>query len=141
MTIMIECLKEEIMSGTSQFPIFISFIPAEDILKIAEVPSFKKTTNNHDIAENVLTPPIKDWQRPLNEERIKSIADVFSNIGNLMPNPVLLCQNLTAANQKIKVSTKLTSSDGIPTGTWEIEMISPNKTNTILYGFWMANIV
>ena len=86
----LKCLKEVVTSGTRRFPLFIGFATPEDLSRLAEAPSFRKTTSNRAIAENVLKPPVEDWQRPLDPTRVDRISRLFSQPGTLMPNPVLL---------------------------------------------------
>src|SRR4051794_28802076 len=92
----IACIRQTIQSGGTQFPIFIGFLPAKEILAIAEAPAFVTKTPHHEIADNVLSPPIRNWQRPLGKDRVKRIAAVFNDTGQLMPNPVLLSENAVA---------------------------------------------
>jgi hypothetical protein len=101
-----ECFEKVIVSGTKTYPIFIGFLSAEDILKVAKVPSFERTTGNDSIATNVLTPPVKEWQRPLDLTRKDRIASVFNNTGEFMPNPVLLSENALENTPKIKIEQK-----------------------------------
>lgn len=137
MGIIIKSLKEELFTNSLKYPVFISFISSEDILKIAEVPSFQRNTSNHRIADNVLTPPIKEWQRPLDDFRVLKISDVFSSIGNIMPNPVLLCQNIVSNIPTINIRQLLSNTGGIPTGIWEIEISEPNVGQD--YPLWILD--
>ncbi len=79
--------------GNQTYPIFIGFLSGADLVTIAEAPAFTEMTTHEQIATNILTPPIKDWQRPLDQARVQKIADVYSNNSELMPNPVLLSEN------------------------------------------------
>ena len=66
---LIQALEQTSNSGSKPYPIYIGFLKAQELLSVAEVPNFKNTTTNHDIATNALTPPVKQWQRPLLEDR------------------------------------------------------------------------
>lgn len=93
MSITINTLESSIKSGPKDYPIFIGFLEASELLKIAEVPNFAANTPHLDIAGHVLSPPVKDWQRPLIVEKKKAISSVYDDTGEFMPNPVLLSGN------------------------------------------------
>lgn len=101
-----ECFEKIITSGTKTYPIFIGFLSAADILKISKVPCFERSTRNDSIATNVLTPPVKEWQRLLDLSRRDRIATVFNNSGEFMPNPVLLSENVLENRSQIRISQK-----------------------------------
>jgi DGQHR domain-containing protein len=137
MSIIVEGLKEELESNGKSFPIFIAFISAEDLLKIAEVPAFLTTTPNEAIATNVLTPPIKEWQRPLDGDRVQRISDVFSSVGNIMPNPILLCENMSSESPNIKISQMKSGAGGIPINVWAIEF--EDRVGRQAYPLWVLD--
>lgn len=89
----IRCLKAVVQSGSRRYPLFVGFLPAEDIAAVSEAPSFRASQPHEELASNVLRPPVKDWQRPLDEDRVATIRTVFDDQGALMPNPVLLSAN------------------------------------------------
>ena len=89
----IRCLKAAVGSGTRRYPLFVGFMPARDIAKVSEAPSFRPGQPHEEIASNVLRPPVKDWQRPLDDDRVDTIMSAFDDTGSLMPNPVLLSGN------------------------------------------------
>jgi hypothetical protein len=111
----IHALEKFITSGSQSFPIYIGFMTAADLLLVAEVPNFKKTTPNQDIASNVLTPPVKEWQRPLIEEKKEKIIKTFNGTGEFMPNPVLVAERGIGAPPDIKIDD-LKAVGGISTG-------------------------
>ena len=88
----VQVLHQIIKSGSRSFPIYIGFIKAEDLLKIAEVPNFSESTPHRDIAQNVYNPPVKQWQRPLIASKRDGIIETFNNTGAFMPNPVLVAE-------------------------------------------------
>ena len=133
----IQCLQEHIKSGNCTYPVFIGFISASEVLQIAEAPSFSKKTTNQQIAQNILTPPIKDWQRPLNVERVQNIKLLFNNSGEFMPNPVLLCQNGTTSQTNIEIRQQQTTSGGVPTMVWDVIIPIPNTGAPI--PFWILD--
>ncbi len=88
--------KKIVNSAGHNFPIFIGFLKTADLQLIAEAPSFKRNSSHSDIARNISTSPIKDWQRPISDSKVNEIATTFDNLtGNFMPNPVLLSENVT----------------------------------------------
>lgn len=93
----IECLMNSVMSGGVSYPVYVGFLPAVDIARVAEAPSFLQTTPHQQIATNIASQPVKDWQRPIDPARVQVIADTFDDSGRLMPNPVLLAQNVFAS--------------------------------------------
>jgi hypothetical protein len=123
--LVVECLRQEISSGSSVYPVYVGFLPAADIARVAEAPAFTISTPHQQIAANVASQPVRDWQRPLDTGRIGGIADTFDNTGSLMPNPILLGQN-AFVNGAISITPKLIGSSGQMTGTWEVNI---NDTN------------
>ncbi len=91
--IRIHALKETIESGEQSYPIYLALMQADEISKIADVPSYRETTTNADIARNVSTVPVKEWQRPPIPEKIEAIRQLFDNRGEFMPNPILIGEN------------------------------------------------
>jgi DGQHR domain-containing protein len=124
------CLRDYIRSGNNSYPIFIGFLSAEEVLKIAEAPSFSRNTTHQEIAENILRPPIRDWQRPLDEDRVNGISRLFNNSGEFMPNPVLLCQN-GISQSNIEIRQQNTTEGGVPTNIWEITIPIPKEGEAI----------
>lgn len=120
----IECLRQHIVSGGKTFPIYIGFAPAAEIARVAVAPAFSRDTPNQQLAENLTQQPVRDWQRPISDERVEKIASTFNNTGALMPNPVLLSNNAFATG--ITITAK--SIDGMPyqTGTFIVEV--PDRT-------------
>ena len=108
MSICVPVLNAINSSGTMQYPMYIGFMEASSILSVATVPSFSPATGHEVIASNVLSSPIKDWQRPVIAEKVDAIKLLYSNNGELMPNPVLLCQNTNTFNlPQIKLTPQI----------------------------------
>lgn len=118
--ITISCLRQEIISGPNRYPVFVGFASAADILQLAEAPAFSPHTSHSDISNNILTPPVKDWQRPLNDARVHAISCVYNDSGELMPNPVLLCENVLLSHSNITIAQQL--SGAIPTNIWQVQI-------------------
>ena len=118
------CLRQEVSSANMRYPIFVGFAPAAQILELACAPSFSPTTPHSDICTNILMPPVRDWQRPLNMDRVHAIAHVYNNGGDLMPNPVLLCENVLQNGASIVIRQQ--TSNGMPTAIWEVD-IAPSQ--------------
>ena len=115
-TMKIKVLREEIKSGREIFPIFVGFVSAKELLEVAEVPNFQTTTPNCEIATNVLTPPVTNWQRPLMEDKKDQISQFFNGSGKeFMPNPVLLAERAVGPPPKVEVKQELMNT-GEPTG-------------------------
>ena len=117
MAVTIKALRTVLDDGVKQYPIFLGFLPARDLARVSDVPSFGQASTNADIARNVLNPPIRDWQRPLIPEKWQNIRDKFSRVGELMPNPVLLA---VADAGKVKVEQQ--SLHGQSTEVFEISV-------------------
>jgi hypothetical protein len=110
----IHVLEQLIQSGSCHFPIYVGFMTAADLLKVAEVPNFSPSTSNEAIATNVLTPPVKQWQRPLIHDKQEAIIKIFDSTGDFMPNPVLLAERCVGAPPQIAVAP-LMAAGNIPT--------------------------
>ncbi len=87
----------DILRGTAKingksFPMYSGFASARTLLRIAKVPSFDRKKEHHAIAMALLHPPVDEWQRPLDKEKVEQIQNVYSDRSreNLMANPVLL---------------------------------------------------
>jgi hypothetical protein len=122
--VQIKALQKTVTVGGSKYPIFIGFLSAADLVKIAEAPAFTDTTTHHQIATNILTPPIRDWQRPLDKNRVLTIADVYSSGQELMPNPVLLSQNALASSAGYTVTPHMIHNQH--TGLFDIDIALPS---------------
>lgn len=86
----VSALRTEHSVGKKRYPIFIGFLPADKLGKIAEAPQFRLDTAHHVIAGNVDSSPVADWQRPLDLSRVEEIARIFKSSDEIMPNAVLL---------------------------------------------------
>lgn len=123
----INALEQVIRSGQNSYPIYIGFMTATQLMKVAEVPNFKNTTPNQNIASNVLTPPVKEWQRPLIVDRKNKIIQTFNGTGEFMPNPVLVAERGIGGVPDISIKD-LMATGGITSGIKEIEIgEDPNK--------------
>jgi len=120
----VECLRQEITSGAAVYPVYVGFLPASDISRVAEAPAFTTGTPHQQIAANVSTQPVRDWQRPLDVDRIDGIADTFDDTGKLMPNPILLGQN-AFVNGAIQIQAKSVGGGNL-TGTFEVQINDSN---------------
>ena len=115
--IRIQALKEMIESGDQSYPIYLALMQADVISEIADVPSYRETTTNADIARNVSTVPVKEWQRPRIPGKIESIRQLFNNSGEFMPNPILIGENPNASVAP-KVKPFLIAGNATP--MWEL---------------------
>ena len=115
--IRIHALKEMIESGGQSYPIYLALMQADIISEIADVPSYRETTTNADIALNVSTRPVKEWQRPRIPEKVEAIRQLFNNRGEFMPNPILIGENPNA-DVAPKVEPFLVAGNATP--VWEL---------------------
>jgi hypothetical protein len=123
----VTCLKSVIKSGNSRYPIFTGFLSARQISQIAVAPSFTPGTKNKEIATNIVSRPVEDWQRPIDKKRVGSIANLFDHSGEFMPNPVLLSENLNADNTSISVTpTKV--REGVYADSYDVKV--PEDSNS-----------
>lgn len=116
----INALKNTITSGNHNYPIYVAFIKAKDILKISSVPNFSKNDSEEEIAKNIQNEPVKKWQRPLIESKRETITNTFNNQGEFMPNPVLLSENPYKNDSSLTVSPKVIN--GQTSEMWEINV-------------------
>lgn len=123
----ITCLKSVIESGESSYPIFTGLLSARQISQIAVAPSFTPETKNEEIASNIISSPVEDWQRPIDSDRVSSIATLFDDTGEFMPNPVLLSENLNAQDIELQVApTKV--REGVYAESYDIELPDDSET-------------
>ena len=115
----IHALKEMIESGARRYPIYLALMRAEEISEIADVPNYQDSTENADIARNVATIPVKQWQRPPIPEKIDEIRQLFSNSGEFMPNPILIGEN-PYTSVPPKVAPLLIAGNATP--VWELQI-------------------
>ena len=118
----IECLRTHIVSGGNTYPVYIGFAPASEIEQCAVAPAFTRQTPNQQIAQNLLSQPVRDWQRPISAERVAAIADTFDDTGGFMPNPVLLAKN-AFVSAGIQISPKPVANTPYQTGTFTIDVM------------------
>jgi len=110
-----DVIRFEIDDGLRKRPLYLGHMPAVDLDRLCRVPSFSATTDQEEIAGNVLQPPIKDWQRPLIPSKSDRIMKRYERDGEFMPNPVLL----SVGNQdSVKVQAKMI--DGNATGLFSL---------------------
>lgn len=116
----IQALKNQIVSGGKTYPIYISFIEAQDILKVSVVPNFSDLDSDETLANNLQNTPVRKWQRPLIEDKREKLTNHFNDQGEFMPNPVLLSENPHGNGKKI-ISNPLIIN-GQTTMMWEISL-------------------
>lgn len=120
----IDCLRQVVDGESRSFPLLVGFATAKDLVRIASAPSFRSTAPHRQIAARVLEPPVSDWQRPLDTLRVGSIARVFNDLENLMPNPVLLSANVDTA----AISPRpVVGANGVPTGIFQVAVEVPES--------------
>jgi len=112
-----EVLKRENTINGKKYPMYIGFLPAIELLKISEVPSFSVSKTHFAIATEALDTQIEQWQRTLEEEKVNKIKGSYndSNKDNLMANPILLGvakQNLLPPNISITIGQKFITHKG-----------------------------
>ena len=119
----VTCQRYEIHNGGMVYPYFLGALPARELKKVSDAPSFGYDTPNHQIAADVLVPPTKHWQRPLKEEKVRAIAERFDLPAEIMPNPVLLAVN---PDRQIVLNRDI-DAHGIQTGLWTIKIDIPDN--------------
>ena len=122
--IRIQALKDLIESGERSYPIYLALMRADVINEIAAVPSYRETTTNADVASNVSTRPVKEWQRPRITEKVESIRELFDDTGEFMPNPILIGENPNA-NVGVEVKPYLVAGNETP--VWELQIEDPSS--------------
>src|SRR6266571_27960 len=92
--IVVDTMRGVASIGGELFPMYAGFLSAEKIAQVAVVPNFQRTKEHHQIATDIATPPIDEWQRPLDNDKVNKVRDTYSDLSgafkNLMANPVLL---------------------------------------------------
>ena len=84
---------------------YCGFLQAKLLAEITEVPSFSRTKGHKNIAETISSPPIDEWQRPLEDNKVNQIKDTYSmsTKTNLMSNPILLGENATNSDSNVGI--------------------------------------
>jgi len=79
------------VNGT-KYTVYTGFMSSKNIAELSTVPSFPKDKGNYEIARDLLTTPVKDWQRPADLLKVENISNLYSNTthDNIMPNGILL---------------------------------------------------
>ena len=130
---LVTVIKNTITSGIRNYPIYIGFMKAIDVLRVSEVPNFSEREPDESIANNLKLTPVKDWQRPLIEEKREKITKFFNNTGEFMPNPVLISENPEVSElNPIIITPKVIG--GEMTEFWEIEINDDVKSLWIIDG-------
>lgn len=128
----IVALKQIITSGLKNYPIYIAFIKASKILEISIVPNFDKYDSEEMLANNLKNLPVKKWQRPLDDDKRKTITNTFNNNGDFMPNPVLLSQNPFHHEANVRITPNVIG--GQTSEMWSIEIPDNEKVLWIIDG-------
>ena len=93
----LNCLHGEWLVNGTNYNSYTGYLSAKDILALATVPSFGKGDKHTSVAQNIqpYKYPVVKWQRPEYPDKITNIARTYSDLtsDNIMPNPVILCQN------------------------------------------------
>lgn len=124
----------------AQYPnphsVHIGFMKPVDIKAVADIPYFLPTTSNADIATNLTTTPVKEWQRFPCPIRIAHIKQIFASAADIMPNAVLLCENIHAnPSRRVCVrSANVVSAPTLHEVTIPTVAASPNKPLWIIDG-------
>ena len=121
----ISAIQGQINSGSNTYPIYIAFMSAADILSVSEVPAFSTSTAHDSIASNVMNPPIREWQRPIDQARVVQISHTFDDTGELMPNPVLLAENVAGNCSSPVVRARMVG--GLQSGMVDIDLAQPTS--------------
>lgn len=103
----------------AQFPVLVGLMAANALEPLCEVPAFQDSTDHSAIASNILSSPVKEWQRPKIAGKVDEIAERYGQPGELMPNPVLLA----AKDGSLTTRVVYTHSDG--TQVLEASITSP----------------
>jgi hypothetical protein len=92
------------------YDMYCGFMTPNELLEFCSVPSFADDSSNHTIANSLKTPPIDNWQRPLDTSRLQSIRENIdsANINNaendsLMTNPVLIGRSDKIGNPGVEL--------------------------------------
>ena len=91
-TIKVDSIRGVASINGKQYPMYCGFLPAGDLIRIADVPSFSRNKPHHQIATDISQPPVDQWQRPLDDLKTNAIKEIYSKDekDNLMANPVLI---------------------------------------------------
>jgi DGQHR domain-containing protein len=135
----IDCLRADHVSENDTFPLFIGFMSAQELRQVATAPQFDTKTPHEVIAGNISATPVREWQRPIDSDRVDEIARIFARQYELMPNAVLL-----AAPDPSRVT--FTAQGG---SLWTLDFPAPNDTPPLwildgqhrIAGLSMANSV
>lgn len=120
----------------SPHSVHIGFMKPVDIQAVADIPYFLPATSNAQIATNLMTTPVKEWQRYPDDTRIATIQQIFAATTDIMPNAVLLCENIYAPlpRQVTVQSANVMTVPNLQVVTIPTNATSPNKPLWIIDG-------
>jgi len=88
-------MMQKIELNNNHYHMYLGFASSKIIDSIADVPNFKNDAEHELLAHELLTPPIRSWQRPFIQQKIDDIAKIYAATekDNVMPNPIILSTN------------------------------------------------
>ena len=61
----VECLMNQVVSGAVSYPVYVGFLSAVDIARVAEAPSFLRTTAHQQVRDEHRQPAGQRLARPM----------------------------------------------------------------------------
>ena len=94
-------MMQKIELNGNYYHMYLGFASSNLIDSIADVPNFANEAEHEHLANELLTPPIRSWQRPFIQQKIDDIAKIYAatDKDNVMPNPVILSTNPLVQDQ------------------------------------------
>ena len=132
MSITLHTMRQDVEVNNEIYSMYLGFASANTIDKIAEVPNFDENASHEELAHELLTPPIRSWQRPFIQGKIDEIANVYSSKikTNLMPNPIILSTNpLNTGREGIWVRPEVKRIPGANNRDIEVESLYDISVN------------
>jgi hypothetical protein len=139
-------IRRDIVVNGRSYEVYTGFLTAQEINNYARVPKFEESKSHYNIAKDLLTTPVDEWQRPQDNDKIQKISQLYSktNHDNVMPNGILLgvdddcIEEFGMENCNCEIEP-LTVGDGVPVpvpGIYQMKLTSDgiNKPLLILDG-------
>lgn len=148
------CTRGVVEIYDRKYVLYSGYMTPNELIQFSDVPSFTHDATNVDIANNLTQDPVKEWQRPIDKQRLEEIRanidqaiDSDGSRDTLMANPVLIGRsdqipanpsphkpNVVAKLHTVKYEHTDGSSHNVPVpGIYEVTISMPSDDKKPLW--------